>query len=82
MNAIIEFFVEIIFRGIIVHSLGLYTRFYFFKLFGKKKDIKYLSGEKVIKDKINSVQQPFLNAIIGLITFCSLSVLIAYIVYS
>ncbi|MGG5487410.1 hypothetical protein [Gaetbulibacter sp. PBL-D1] len=82
MGAILEFFVEIIFRGIIVHVIGLYTRYYFFKLIGKKKDLKYLSGDKVINDKINSVQQPFYNAIVGIITFCALNFSIAYMVFS
>mgnify|MGYP000566081027 CR=1 FL=1 len=41
---------ELFFRGLIVNVLGLYTRYYFFKLIAKEKNIDYLLGDKVLKD--------------------------------
>ena len=79
---IIEFFIEIIFRGLIVHFFGLYSRYYFFKLIGKTKPIEYLYGEKQIYDSTDKIQQPFFNTVIGLLVFSVLCVSVAYIVFS
>ena len=78
----LELFAEIIFRGIIVNVVGLYTRYYFFRLVGKTKTIEYLKGGKSTKDEYNNVSQNFLNSIVGLIITCLISVSIAYLVFS
>ncbi len=82
MNIIAEIFIEIIFRSLIVHGLGVYTRFYFFKLIRKPKSMKYLTGEKNVHDSTDKVQQPVFNAIIGLTVFALISISIAYLVYN
>lgn len=82
MGVIVEFFLDIILKGLIVQFFGLYPRYYFFKLIGKEKDIKYLSGEKKLHDSTDKIQQPIFNAVIGLIIFALVVYLIAYIVYS
>jgi len=76
---ILEFFVEIIFRGLIVHFFGLYTRYYFFKFIGKNKPLKYLSGEKQVYDSTDLIQQPIFNAVIGIIVFSCLGFLFVYL---
>lgn len=81
MEFIIEFFIEIIFRGLIVHFFGLYPRYYFFKSIGKEKDIKYLSGEKKLHDSTDIIQQHVFNIIIGLILFTITSFSIAFLVF-
>jgi hypothetical protein len=77
----LELLVEIIFRGLIVNIIGLYTRYYFFKIIGIEKNMKYLRGEKKNNDYKN-FSQNVLNGIVGLIVFCSLSVFMAWLVYS
>ena len=81
MELIAEFFIEIIFRGLIVNVFGLYPRYYFFKLIGKEKDIKYLSGEIQINDSTDIIQQHIFNVIIGFIVFFVISYGIVYVVY-
>ncbi len=77
-----DFLIELIFRGLIVNFLGVSTRYYFFKLIGKPKSIKYLSGEIIKKDSTDLVQQPIFNIVIGLIVFCVISFSIAYMVFN
>ena len=77
-----DFLIEIIFLGLIVNFLGLYTRFYFFKLIRKPKSIKYLSGEINKKDDSDIVQQHAFNVFIGIITFVIISITIAFFVFS
>ena len=71
---------EIFLGGFIANVLGLYTRYLFFRLIGKRKSIKYLSGES--KDQISNTSNNFLNTTVGLIVFLLLFVGIAYLVYS
>jgi len=72
---------ELIIKNLIVNFFGLYSRYYFFKLIGNSKDIKYLSGDKTKYDSNDIVQQPIYNVIIGLVVFAGISILIAYLVY-
>jgi len=75
-----DFFIEIILRGFIANILGLYTRYFFYKVIGRKKTIKYLSGDG--KDDMTNVSQNMANTVIGLIVFVPLGISIAYIFYS
>ncbi|MBR9846092.1 MAG: hypothetical protein GYB35_08290 [Algicola sp.] len=81
MEFIAEFFIEIIFRGLIVHVFGVYPRYYFFKFVGKQKDIKYLSGESQLYDSTDIIQQHVFNIVIGFINFAMLCFVTLYIVY-
>lgn len=72
---------ELFFRGLIVNVLGLYTRYYFFKLIAKEKNIDYLLGDKVLKDKTDLIFQHIFNVVIGLIMFTAISFAIAYLVW-
>ena len=74
-----DILIEIIFGRIIVRFFGLYTRYFFFFLIGKRKTIKYLSGDTK-KDDTSSFSQDFSNAIVGLISFCLIVVGIVYLV--
>jgi len=76
-----DILIEIIFGRIIVRFFGLYTRYFFFFLIGKRKTIKYLSGDTK-KDDTSSLSQDFSNAIVGLISFCFIGTGIAYLVFS
>jgi hypothetical protein len=67
----------------IIRSLGLYTRYCFFKLIGKKRSIDMLSS-KLKDDDSNlgdNVQQNFYNSAIGIVLFIVLAFLIVSIVY-
>ena len=66
--------------GFIANVLGLYTRYLFFRLIGKKKSLKYLSGE--VKDQKSSISNNLLNTIVGLVVFVLLAISIAHLVYS
>ena len=81
MELIADFFLEIVFRGLIVHILGVYPRYYFFKLIRIEKDLKYLSGEKQLYDSTDIIQQHVFNVIIGFINFTMLCFITLYIVY-
>jgi len=72
-----DFFLEIIIGGIVANFFGLYTRYFFFKLIGRKKTIKYLSGE--IKDEQTSASQKFFNVITGMASFSLLVIGIVYL---
>lgn len=76
-----DLIIELIFRGLIVNVLGLYSRFYFFKLIGKEKQIDYLLGEKNKNNNTESISQHAFNIIIGLIVFAIISFAIAYLVW-
>lgn len=56
---------ELFLEGYVANTLGLYSRYYFFRVLGKKKSINYLSGKG--KDRINNTSQIFFNSIIGLV---------------
>jgi hypothetical protein len=75
-----SFLLEIIIGGFIANTLGLYTRYFFFKIIGRKKTIKYLSGEG--KDDRTNVSQNMANTVIGMIVAVPLGVGIAYIYFS
>ncbi len=68
---------ELFFRGIIDQFLGLYTRYYFFKLIRRKKTIAHLKGEDT-KDGANAVMQNFLNNLVGIIVVFLLFLIVAF----
>jgi hypothetical protein len=68
-----DFFIEIIFGRIIVRFFGLYSRFLFFKIIGKNKSLKYLSGEASKKEQ-DGLSQDFFNALVGVFVFSVLAV--------
>jgi hypothetical protein len=74
-----EILIEIIFGRIIIRFFGVYTRYFFFFLIGKRKNIKYLSGNT--KEHITSLSQDFSNAVVGLISFSFTAIGIAYLVF-
>ena len=76
-----EFLTEIVFRWLIVRIIGIYTRYYFFKFIGNKKEMDQLNGDKSSKNDAN-FSQDFYNALVGLLVFCSISVGIACLVFS
>lgn len=75
-----DIIIEVIIGGIIARYLGLYTRYFFYKLIGKKKSLEYLSGKG--EEDMNRVSHNMINAIIGCLIFLPLAVGIAYIYYS
>lgn len=76
MGILIEIFIE----GFIINILGLYTRFFFFKLLGKNVTIKQLSGNT--KKMQDNISQNMANAIIGIIMFVPLSLGVLYVIFS
>lgn len=68
--------IDIIFRVIVVNYLGLYIRYFFFKIIRKKKTKKYLLGE-CTKDPIESFSQNVLNALVGMLVIALIAALIA-----
>lgn len=77
-----DILIEVFFRGLIINFLGLYTRFYFFKLIKQNKTKLYLSGEeKSMNDKTGIITQHVFNVVVGLITFAILSFSIVYIIW-
>ena len=68
---------DIIFRHIFSRILGLYTRYYFFKLFGMNKSIAYLSGRRKEEEFYS---QDFFNAFIGIVVFLILALIIFFVI--
>ena len=66
--------------GFIVKTIGLYFRYFFFKLIGRKKTINYLSGGTI--DGPNNVLQVIFNFCIGSIIFALFVCAFFYIYYS
>jgi len=73
---------EIFITNIIVHFFGRNTRYYFFKLIGRPKTMKYLKGEFKKRDEYNSLSQNLLNGIVGLISFCAFAIIFVYLKYT
>ena len=66
-----EVLFELIFGRIIIQSLGLNTRYYFFKLFNRNLKKESFRGNK--SEILKGLGQGFYNSFIGLIMFCILS---------
>ncbi|KFF21495.1 hypothetical protein IW22_05905 [Chryseobacterium sp. JM1] len=66
---------EIIFGRIITQYLGLNVRYYFLKIFDKN-----LKKQDIVTSS-KSLEQGFYNSFIGLIVFCLLLIVIAYMFY-
>lgn len=68
---------DIIFRRILARTLGLYTRYYFFKLLGKNKSIDYLSGSQTDGEFYS---QDLINALVGAAVFFILIWIIFFVI--
>lgn len=75
-----EILIEILLGRIIIRFFGVYTRFAFFYLIGKKRNIKSLYGRDS-DDLQNSHSQDFWNVIIDFIMF-GFSFFIVYLFFS
>ena len=73
-----DLFIEIIFRWLIVRVLGFYSRYLFFKLIGKDDAINNLTGNN---EKTESTED-FYNVLVGILVFCLVSIIAAYLVFS
>lgn len=79
MNKLFQIF---FFRGL-SRKVGLYVRYYFFKLFKKERSLKSLSNEyeDMYKDLGNALNQDFINAAVGTIVIL-LIIVISFAVFS
>ena len=76
MEVIGEFFVEIIFRRLIVGFLGYYTLYFFFKLFKNERGLKW------IQDPADNDGDEFgKGCVLALVGVLSLALLASFIVY-
>ncbi len=69
--------VDMIFRQLIVRFIGVYIRYFFFKIIGKEKSLMHLRGEDM-EDPANAVMQDFFNAVIGMFVPTIIIMAIAY----
>ena len=74
---------DILFFRSLIRSVGLYTRFYFFKFIGKKRSLKSLSNERKdpYKDMGHALEQDLTNAIVGAIIVIPSILLLAYLAF-
>ncbi len=77
MEIIGEIFVEIIFRRIIVRFFGYYTLLCIYSLFGFKKNLKLLKGERRAAHCGEEFSNELIVRIVGIISFCLFFLLIA-----
>ena len=68
----------------LIKSIGLYTRYYFFLIAGKKRTLKSLSYEAKdeYKDLGKQIYQGFLNTLIGTIVLFIIVIICLMIVYN
>jgi hypothetical protein len=78
MDLIGEFFIELIFRRIIVGVFGFYTLLAFCKLTNNQKGVEWLNGAAAHEGE--EFGKGCLISIVGLISFTSLFMLIGYVV--
>jgi len=78
MDLIGEFFIELIFRRIIVGVFGFYTLLAFYKLTNNQKGSDWLNEATAHKGE--EFGKGCLISIVGLISFTSLFMLIGYVV--
>jgi hypothetical protein len=71
-----DIIIEIFLRGIIANFFGLYTRYYFFKLIGKPKSIKYLQGRES-KD-VDTISHHVINVCLGIVVFAIITIPLVY----
>jgi len=79
MEAIGEFFVEIIFRRLIVAFLGYYTLYLFFKLFKNEKGLKWIQSPA--GNDGDEFGKGCILAIVGILTLALLASFIVYLFY-
>lgn len=72
---------EMLLRGVVVQYLGVYTRYIFFRLIGKKKSVAYLSGNTK-SSNLSGGSQDLFNVIVGIGIFFIMAISIAYLVFS
>ena len=72
--------IEIMIQSLFIGIVGLYSRFFFYKLIGKEKSLSYLRGNNL--DEIKSDAQNFYNAIVGLCVGSIVIILAAYLIFT
>ena len=70
---------ETILSGFISDILGVYTRYYFLKIIGREKSVKYLWGDS--DDEANNVSHSFINTFFGLLVFIPIIIGIVKVMY-
>jgi hypothetical protein len=77
-------FLGIITFRMISRSIGLYTRYFFFRLIGNKRSLKSLSykSKNEYKDLGKELNQDFLNALIGTIISLLIILVMVAIIFS
>ncbi|NDV57673.1 hypothetical protein [Bacteroides sp. 519] len=68
-----------LFYDLIADPIGVYTRYFFFKLIRKEKNLEYLRGNSV--DPSNNLSHTTINFIVGIAVLCSIILGIAYLLF-
>ena len=71
---------DIIFGAVYFGTVGLYSRYFFYKLIGKGKPLSYLRGLDM--DRLKGDTQRLYNFIFGMIVGSLIIIFIAYLVFS
>jgi hypothetical protein len=79
MDLIGEFFIELIFRRIIVGVFGYYTLFAFYKLTNNKKGLKWL--DEASEHEGEEFGKGCMISVVGLMSFSALIILIVYLFF-
>lgn len=59
-----EFLIRVIFGRLIARFIGVYIRYVYYAIIGKKRSISSLSGENINEGEINN--EMFLNGVAGI----------------
>ncbi len=79
MEVIAEFFIEILFRRLIVRFFGYYTLFFLYKLFRNKEGLEWL--ESAAKHEGEEFGKGCLISLAGFVSFAIIISLIVWIFY-
>jgi TRAP-type mannitol/chloroaromatic compound transport system permease large subunit len=77
-----ESLVSIFLARIILRFIGKYCRYIFYIIIGRPKSLYSLTNESSKNKSFgDALTQDFINAVIGLIVFCFVSIFIAWLVW-
>lgn len=68
-----------LFYELIMDPIGVYTRYFFFKLIRREKSLEYLRGNSI--DPSNNFSHTTINFMVGIVVLCSVILGIAYLLF-
>ena len=71
---------DILIGSLYFGTIGLYSRYLFYKIIGKKKSLAYLRGQNM--NELKADAQRIYNLIVGIVIGSVLLIFVAYLIFS